>query len=1296
MTDAPGFQLNDAQKAQLQQLTNGGNADFYKGYDYLHGLITTYINDPANAGAADFKQATDQEFWLRKATEINSNDPGSLANYFIRDITRMGLTFDGKPVDAEKIQANSDIIGKAVIGDAISNGRIPPVTDIIPRDALGAINQGGQTLAGWGGAFNYWNTILDPKISNETVGDRILANAAEMEKFVALNAKALADTTAKFGGDPIENYEALKRGLNAQVPSHIKDQIIARALDGITGQNGGFAGNPENIDGYHPRYDNNGKVVGWYELDSNLKQKDVTNPAKISELNSRHEVRQDKGEFHAWQGPEVKTGTQTFKIDDKTTVTRTYQDGVLTARSTIINGSSRVDETFNPITGKSSSTSQFDGQGRKYKETQFNADGSRVENYYDTSNTQPWKQAEQRFGSDGKLSYQQNTNRDGSRIEWTYSPQSGQATWERNIAADGSRVERNLDPDNKQTWSEGIYHYDAQNGLTHSIEKNHDGTRWERNFDPHNQYPWKQGTYQYNATNQLVHSTEVSDDNSYVDRIFYPDTGKPRIVDSYNSQGQRVHYSEINPDSSRTDYSVEPATGRNLTADQFNANNQLTSQSQFNADGSRIDTHLDPTNAAAWASGVYYYNPNGQLTNRDVTMDDGSRIHSDYNTTDAGGWKTGTYYYNPQGQLTNTDVVTIDGSRIHTDLDPTNAAPWARGEYIFNPNGQLTSGKVTMDDGSRSEQTFNPETGAITQQQNFDGNGNLTYDRNAEIAAADARRLVETAIAQEKARALERRVETLNPGDGWYKTIVNTFDGNNRLSHQEILYEGSNQIRSTTDIDLSGSQPWHAQIKFFTKDATASYLDYTINDNRTSRVTLYPNTKNAETADFDAQGKLTGQSAPKLDTYHMFMHPLPYSLPFKVENTRYRVGPGFNPGDGMTQDAPVGGVDPILPPPGTGIDGIPSSNPFGTKYSTGTFTLPPPGGWGSFSGDPALTLPTINWVSSVAPGSTNKDLFKYLPQAVTPAGTSVTYVGVTLQNTIPVYRDANGNIFILKSGTGGIGSPKPGEKIGDGTIVPLPGGFEFPNAGQGIKYLGPMTTNDQKFLLYENAQGNIMGVRAPGLQITINPVLLDLNGDNQLDVRPIDLTKPNDVSGPHFDWQGNGKPQQTAWVGPKDGLLVIDLAKDGTSGPDGKIDQAKEIAFSLWKSEDERQLELKRQGIGDNGHIVTDLEGLQYAFDTNHDGVLDKQDARWKEFRVWQDLNQDGITDAGELKSLDDWGIKSINLMPTADGQKQFDDGSAITGTSFMEMIDGTKRLVGDATLSYQPPLLTGNHHVSS
>ncbi|MGR9181457.1 hypothetical protein ACU8L2_01180 [Rhizobium leguminosarum] len=179
-----------------------------------------------------------------------------------------------------------------------------------------------------------------------------------------------------------------------------------------------------------------------------------------------------------------------------------------------------------------------------------------------------------------------------------------------------------------------------------------------------------------------------------------------------------------------------------------------------------------------------------------------------------------------------------------------------------------------------------------------------------------------------------------------------------------------------------------------------------------------------------------------------------------------------------------------------------------------------------------------------------------------------------------------------------------------------------------------------------------------------SPVLLDLDGDSHIDLRPLDSL----ATSVGYDWDGDGVADETAWVAPQDGFLAIDLGADGTVGADGQIDQARELAFSLW-----------------NDGATSDLDGLRLAFDTNHDNVLDLNDDRWSEFRVWRDLNQNGVSDAGELQTMTDAGIRLINLMPTSDGAQAFADGSMITGTSSYQSLDGSQHLVGDAVLISRP-----------
>jgi uncharacterized membrane protein YGL010W len=173
------------------------------------------------------------------------------------------------------------------------------------------------------------------------------------------------------------------------------------------------------------------------------------------------------------------------------------------------------------------------------------------------------------------------------------------------------------------------------------------------------------------------------------------------------------------------------------------------------------------------------------------------------------------------------------------------------------------------------------------------------------------------------------------------------------------------------------------------------------------------------------------------------------------------------------------------------------------------------------------------------------------------------------------------------------------------------------------------------------------------------PVVLDLDG-NGVDIVQLGASTAS------FDMDGEGGRERTAWIGPGNGFLAIDLKADGEAGPDGVIDQAKEIVFTQWSP-----------------GAASDMAALRAMFDTNHDATLDFGDARWSEFRIWQDANGDGVSQPGEVKTLDDLGISSIGLEP-AGPSRNFPDGSAILGLAGFTRTDGTVGSAADVALAYQ------------
>jgi Ca2+-binding RTX toxin-like protein len=124
-----------------------------------------------------------------------------------------------------------------------------------------------------------------------------------------------------------------------------------------------------------------------------------------------------------------------------------------------------------------------------------------------------------------------------------------------------------------------------------------------------------------------------------------------------------------------------------------------------------------------------------------------------------------------------------------------------------------------------------------------------------------------------------------------------------------------------------------------------------------------------------------------------------------------------------------------------------------------------------------------------------------------------------------------------------------------------------------------------------------------------DPIILDLDGDG---IQLTSLTGSN----VHFDYAGDGFAERTGWVSPNDGILAIDL------NGNGRIDDGLELF----------------------GSPTQDGFAILEKRDTNADGVIDALDADFDKLLVWRDLNQNGVSDEGELQSLAQTGIASISL----------------------------------------------------
>jgi hypothetical protein len=91
---------------------------------------------------------------------------------------------------------------------------------------------------------------------------------------------------------------------------------------------------------------------------------------------------------------------------------------------------------------------------------------------------------------------------------------------------------------------------------------------------------------------------------------------------------------------------------------------------------------------------------------------------------------------------------------------------------------------------------------------------------------------------------------------------------------------------------------------------------------------------------------------------------------------------------------------------------------------------------------------------------------------------------------------------------------------------------------------------------------------------------------------------------------------------------------------------------------------------------------LAAAFDSNQDDVFDAQDVQFADFNVWQDANQNGVSDAGEMHTLAALGLTEIKL--TSDNVLRTPaDGVTEYGQTTATAADGTQVLVADVGFEY-------------
>ena len=195
----------------------------------------------------------------------------------------------------------------------------------------------------------------------------------------------------------------------------------------------------------------------------------------------------------------------------------------------------------------------------------------------------------------------------------------------------------------------------------------------------------------------------------------------------------------------------------------------------------------------------------------------------------------------------------------------------------------------------------------------------------------------------------------------------------------------------------------------------------------------------------------------------------------------------------------------------------------------------------------------------------------------------------------------------------------------------------------------------------------------------VDPLTLDLDNDGvelidvrtstaffDLDLKVTTAAEANDIktnpSNPNYNpnatiysvtnpggsvttYLGDGVKEQVGWIKADDGILTLDKNNNGT------VDNILELFGKTNK---------------------TGTEELR-EYDLNNDGIINSSDAVFSQLKVWQDLNQNGISEASELKSLSDLSITSINVSPNSlTPSNQINNGNLVISEGSYLKSDGT------------------------
>ncbi|QHE97918.1 hypothetical protein LCG56_05525 [Pseudomonas cannabina pv. alisalensis] len=181
---------------------------------------------------------------------------------------------------------------------------------------------------------------------------------------------------------------------------------------------------------------------------------------------------------------------------------------------------------------------------------------------------------------------------------------------------------------------------------------------------------------------------------------------------------------------------------------------------------------------------------------------------------------------------------------------------------------------------------------------------------------------------------------------------------------------------------------------------------------------------------------------------------------------------------------------------------------------------------------------------------------------------------------------------------------------------------------------------------------------------TMSPLVLDLDG-NGIDTLSVG-------AGIYFDHGGDGFSESSGWIGHTDGFLVYDVNNDGF------INSGKELFGNNFVLESGEK--------SANG-----FEALS-EFDNNKNGVVDESDEKIDQLKIWRDQNSNAKVDAGELLTLLDVGVVSLNIAFASQDVVDVHGNRVMQLGSYVSS-DGTLKIVEDIwfAVNYSDTAKTGS-----